>query len=56
MVDMDILVLAVPNTYKYVNQKRNVISHDYDNTVRLAHTLYGHSRMRLPYSLIVIGY
>jgi hypothetical protein len=56
MVQVDTLVLAVSNEYKYMSSKRLTISRDYDNTVNLAETLYGHSRIRLPFSLIVIGY
>ncbi|WP_310394425.1 hypothetical protein [Hymenobacter sp.] len=56
MVEVDTLVLAVPNTYRYVTKDKGVISKDYENTVSIANALYGHSRMRLPYNLVVIGY
>lgn len=56
MVQVDVLVLAVPNAYKYQSGGRTVISSDYSNTVNVAETLFGHSRVRLPYSLLVIGY
>jgi hypothetical protein len=56
MVQVDILILAVPNSYKYQSGGRTVASTDYDNTVNVAETLFSHSRVKLPYSLLVIGY
>ena len=56
MVNMEHLVLAVPNTYRYKSGGKDVSSNDYDNTVAVAEALYGHSRVRMPFSLCVIGY
>ena len=56
MVEVDVLVLAVPNAYKYKSSGREVSSSDYANTISVADTLFGHTRVRLPYSLLVIGY
>lgn len=56
MVGIDVLVLAVPNTYKYMSGGRASASRDYDNTVAVADALYGHSRIHMPYRLAVIGY
>ena len=56
MVDVDWLCLAVSNTYKYKAGGRESVSRDYDNTVQLADAIYGHSRMRMPYHLLLIGY
>jgi hypothetical protein len=56
MVQVDVLALAVPNAYKFKSGERDVISSDYEKTISVARTLYGHTRVRLPYSLIVIGY
>lgn len=56
MVDVDWLCLAVSNTYKYNSGGRQVVSRDYENTVQLADALYGHTRMRMPFNLLVIGY
>ncbi|MGB8648213.1 MAG: hypothetical protein WCF84_23450 [Anaerolineae bacterium] len=56
MVQVDSLILAVPNTYKYKADGRDMISTDYENTVKVADALYGHSRVRFPYRLTVIGY
>jgi hypothetical protein len=56
MVQVDVLVLAFPNAYKYQSGGRTVTTNDYDNSASVAETLFGHSRVRLPYRLLVIGY
>lgn len=56
MVQVDTLVLAVPNAYKYQSGGGTVSSADYANTITVADTLYGHTRVRLPYGLLVVGY
>jgi hypothetical protein len=56
MVEVDYLVIAVPNGYRYQSGKRAVISSDYSNALSVIETLYGHSRVTLPYRLILIGY
>ncbi|MDT7602399.1 MAG: hypothetical protein QOF61_396 [Acidobacteriota bacterium] len=56
MVNVDYLVLAVPQAYKYLAGNQPKINKDYDNTRSLAEALYGHTRFRLPYNLIVLGY
>lgn len=56
MVELDTLVLAVANTYKYNNGGKTTVSKDYENTVAVAEALFGHSRIRMPYRLVVIGY
>ena len=56
MVQVEHLILAVPNGYKYNSGGRATVSRDYVNTVALADALYGHSRIQLPYDAIVIGY
>jgi hypothetical protein len=56
MVQVDVLILAVPNAYKYQSGGRTVISADYENTINVAQTLFGHTRVRLPYGLLIIGY
>jgi hypothetical protein len=58
MVQVEHLIIAVPNAYKYASKAtgKSVISADYSNAKRLAEALYGHTRMRLPYGLTVIGY
>jgi hypothetical protein len=50
------LALAVPNSYKYQSSGRDVASSDYEKTVAVAEALFGHTRMKLPYGLTVIGY
>jgi hypothetical protein len=56
MVHVDHLILAVPNKYKYRSSGKETISNDYSNTCSVADTLYGHTRIKLPYGLTVIGY
>ncbi len=52
MVELETLVLGVANAYRY----QGGISRDYDKTVAVADALYGHSRIKMPYNLVVIGY
>ena len=54
MVEMDHLLLAVPQAYRFKVGKR--MSKDYKNTLLVAQALYGHSRIIMPFSLCVIGY
>lgn len=56
MVQVDHLIVTVPNAYKYQSSGRLTISSDYDNTLSVVETLYSHSRVRFPYGLILIGY
>ncbi len=56
MVNLDHLVLAVPNGYRRKSKGRTVVSKDYENTCAVADTLYTHGRLQLPYKLAVIGY
>jgi hypothetical protein len=56
MVELEILVLAVANAYRFRTGGRDVISRDYDKTVAVANALFGHSRITMPYRLLVVGY
>ncbi|HBM87121.1 MAG TPA: hypothetical protein DD437_01120 [Rhodobiaceae bacterium] len=56
MVEMDHLLLAVPQAYRYNTGGRATVSRDYENTVSVAEALYGHSRIAMPFSLCVVGY
>ena len=56
MVELETLFLAVANSYRYKSGERNTISKDYDKAVAVADALYGHSRIRMPYRLVVVGY
>ena len=57
MVDVDWLILAVANTYRFKNKSGGeVISRDYPHATAVAEALYGHNRIKMPYKLIVIGY
>ena len=56
MVQMRYLVLAVSNTYKFMSAGRAVTSKDYEHAVDLADALYGHTRIQMPYQLVIVGY
>ena len=56
MVNLEYLILAVPNAYRYKASGRDAISNDYANTVAVAEALFGHSRIKMPFGLCVIGY
>lgn len=56
MVELQSLILAVPNSYRYLTAGKVTSSKDYTNTCAVADALYGHSRIKMPYTLIVIGY
>ena len=56
MVEMEHLVLAVPQAYRYLSGGRATVSRDYENTVSVAEALFGHSRITMPFSLCVLGY
>jgi hypothetical protein len=56
MVELQFLVIAVPNAYKFQTGGRTVINPDYEKAVEVADALYAHSRLRMPYRLTLIGY
>jgi hypothetical protein len=56
MVNLDHLILAVPNAYKYQTNNKTTINKDYDYTVAVADAIYGHSRIKMPFTLTVVGY
>jgi hypothetical protein len=56
MVELDTLVLAVANTYRYQSGGKTTVSKDYENTLAVADALFGHSRISMPYQLVVVGY
>jgi hypothetical protein len=56
MVELETLILAVPNGYRYQSGGKTTVSKDYANTCAVADALFGHTRIQLPYSLVIIGY
>jgi hypothetical protein len=52
MVRVDVLALAVPKLYKWSTGE----SEDFDKTASVVEALYGHSRVEVPYRLLLIGY
>ena len=56
MVHVQYLILAVPIAYKYNTRGHTVVSHDCVNASAVANALYGHSRLKMPYDLLLVGY
>jgi hypothetical protein len=56
MVDLDYLILAVPLGYRYRSSGKPVVSKDYENATTVADALYSHTRIKMPYRLILLGY
>jgi len=56
MVDLEHLCLAVPMAYKFQSGGKTTVSRDYENAKAVAGAVYSHSRIRMPYRLLVIGY
>ena len=56
MVGVEYLCLAVCNVYRYKSGEKPATSRDYENTRQVVEAIYGHSRIRLPYNLVLIGY
>ena len=56
MVGVEHLCLAVCNVYRYRSGGKPATSRDYENTRQVAEAMYGHSRISLPYDLVLIGY
>jgi hypothetical protein len=54
MVEVDHLFLAVPVTYVY--GKKNTKNNGFKHAVDVANALYGHTRIKMPYRLTVIGF
>ncbi|WP_435362765.1 hypothetical protein [Haloarchaeobius sp. DYHT-AS-18] len=55
MVQVDTLVLAVPNVYKY-GSNNQINNRAFDKTKSVLDTLYSTHRFEAPYDLILIGY
>jgi hypothetical protein len=49
-------VIAVPNEYRYQSSGKTSVSQDYANTLNVVDALYGHSRVKIPYGLTLVGY
>ena len=56
MVGVDTLCLAVPNGCRYRSSGKDAVSRDYEKALQIAEAVFGHSRIRLPYRLILIGH
>lgn len=56
MVDVEVLMIAVPNAYRFNSGGKPAFTRDYEKCREIAEALYGHQRLRLPYQLVLIGY
>lgn len=56
MVQVDTLVLAVPNVYRYSSGSRTAENKAFDKTKSVVDTLYGTHRFNPPYDLVLVGY
>lgn len=56
MVELDCLVLAIPNRYRYQSGGRSTRVKIMKIPARWRDALFGHSRIRMPYRLVLIGY
>lgn len=56
MVEVDFLCLAVSKEYRYRSGGKVMTSRDYENAANMVEALYGHSRVKLPYGLLLVGY
>ena len=56
MVDVEVLIIAVPNAYRFNSGGKPAVTRDYEKCRELAEAIYGHQRLRLPYQLVLIGY
>jgi len=56
MTNVDHLVIAVANEYKYNSNNKQMVSKDFDKCVKICNALSGHTRVQLPYTITIIGY
>lgn len=56
MADVEVLALAVPIVYKFNSSGKQISSSDFENARSVIETVYGHTRVRMPYGLLLIGY
>lgn len=56
MVQVETLILAVPNVYKYSSGSRQAKNPAFENTKGVVDTLYSTHRFDPPYDLVLIGY
>jgi hypothetical protein len=56
MTNVDHLVIAVANEYRYKSKKKEIVSKDFDKCVSICNALSGHTRVLLPYTITIIGY
>ena len=56
MTNVDHLVIAVANEYKYKSKNKQIVSKDFEKCVAICNALSGHTRVQLPYTITIVGY
>ena len=56
MVEITTLFIYVGNAYRYIPNGKIAISEDYKKSVDIAQALYGRSKVKVPYHLVMVGY
>lgn len=56
MTNVDHLVIAVANEYRYKSNNKQMVSKDFVKCVDICNALSGHTRVQLPYTITIIGY
>jgi hypothetical protein len=56
MINVNHLVVAVANEYRYKSNKKEMVSRDFDKCIEICNALSGHTRVQLPYTITIIGY
>lgn len=56
MTNVEHLVVAVANEYRYKSKKREMVSKDFEMCINICGALSGQTRIKLPYTITIIGY
>ena len=56
MTNVDHLVIAVANEYRYKSNQKQMVSKDFVKCVDICNALSSHTRVQLPYTITIIGY
>ena len=56
LIDVEHLIIAVPLTYKYKSNGKDMLNKDYEYCMNLLDNLYSQTRFKLPYKVTLIGY
>ena len=56
MTNVDHIVIAVANEYRYKSNQKQIVSKDFDKCIEICNALSAHTRVQLPYTITIIGY